>query len=211
MVISLILLAAITAAPLMIAEDAFARYQRHAGGSELNQAASISNSCLNPVSNSNTNDNMISNGNCGGTVSQQGRSGQASTPTTVQNANPTIEVQRSTTAPGLSATDTGNLTIILVCSFCNSNNAGGYIIQVTDGSGQQYVLDYSSTVSGKQSQSVNINTGLFQVEEFEVPTPGSSAPSFSGACSGEGEAPQVATGNIDAGQSVTCTITQNNL
>lgn len=30
-------------------------------------------------------------------MSQQGRSGQASTPTTVQNANPTIEVQRSTT------------------------------------------------------------------------------------------------------------------
>ncbi len=38
---------------------------------------------------------MISNSNCGGTVSQQGRLGQASTPTTVQNANPTIEVQRS--------------------------------------------------------------------------------------------------------------------
>lgn len=58
---------------------------------DINQAASVSNSCLNPVSNSNTNDNMISNGNCGGTVSQQGKSGQASTPITVQNANPTIE------------------------------------------------------------------------------------------------------------------------
>lgn len=41
---------------------------------------------------------MISNGNCGGTVSQQGKSGQSSTPTTVQNTNPTIEVQRSTSA-----------------------------------------------------------------------------------------------------------------
>ena len=40
---------------------------------------------------------MISNGNCGGTMSQQGRSGQASTPTTIQNANPNIEVQRATT------------------------------------------------------------------------------------------------------------------
>jgi hypothetical protein len=82
--------------PVMIAEDAFARYQRHTGG-DLSQAASITNSCLNPISNSNANDNMISNGNCGGTVSQQGKSGQASTPITVQNANPNIEVQRSTT------------------------------------------------------------------------------------------------------------------
>ena len=50
---------------------------------------------------------MISNGNCGGTVSQQGRSGQASTPTTVQNANPTIEVQRSTTTqPPITGTHT---------------------------------------------------------------------------------------------------------
>ena len=68
---------------------------KHSG--DVRQAASISNSCLNPVSSSNTNDNMISNGNCGGTVSQQGKSGQASTPTTVQNANPAVEVQRSTT------------------------------------------------------------------------------------------------------------------
>jgi hypothetical protein len=96
LIVSLVLLAIIVTTPVMIAEDAFARYQRHSG-SDLNQAASITNSCLNPVSNSNTNDNMISNGNCGGTVSQQGKSGQASTPTTVQNANPTIEVQRSTT------------------------------------------------------------------------------------------------------------------
>ena len=108
MVIPLVLLATLATTPIMITEDAFAsRYQRHTSGN-LNQAASISNSCLNPVSNSNTNDNMISNGNCGGTVSQQGRSGQTSNPTTVQNANPKIEVQRSTTtpAPGLGDTPT---------------------------------------------------------------------------------------------------------
>jgi hypothetical protein len=65
---------------------------------------------LNPVSNSNTNDNMISNGNCGGTVSQQGKSGQASSPITVQNANPIVEVQRTTTAqPPLTSTG-GNCT-----------------------------------------------------------------------------------------------------
>jgi hypothetical protein len=50
---------------------------------------------------------VISNGNCGGTISQQGSSGQDSTPTTVQNANPTIEVQRATTttqSPGVGLT-----------------------------------------------------------------------------------------------------------
>src|SRR5215467_2636988 len=109
MVIPLVLLATLATTPIMITEDAFAsRYQRHTSGN-LNQAASISNSCLNPVSNSNTNDNMISNGNCGGTVSQQGRSGQSSTPITVQNANPTIEVQRSTSQPPLTTTS-GNCT-----------------------------------------------------------------------------------------------------
>jgi hypothetical protein len=96
MVIPLILLVVMVTTPRMITEDVFAIYQRHTGASNLNQAASITNSCLNPVSNSNTNDNMISNGNCGGTISQQGKSGQASSPTTVQSASPSIEVQRST-------------------------------------------------------------------------------------------------------------------
>src|SRR5215813_562631 len=99
MVIPLVLLVVMVTTPRMITEDAFAIYQRHTGASNLNQAASITNTCLNPASNSNTNDNMISNGNCGGTLSQQGGSGQSSAPTTVQNANPNIEVQRSTTTP----------------------------------------------------------------------------------------------------------------
>jgi hypothetical protein len=106
----LILLVVIVIAPITVTEDAFASYERHTG--DLSQAASVSNSCLNPVSDSNTNSNMLSNGNCGGTVSQQGRSGQASTPTTVQNANPNIEVQRSTAAtaqPPLTTTR-GNCT-----------------------------------------------------------------------------------------------------
>lgn len=109
LIVPLILIAAIVTTPITIIEDAFARYERHTG--DLSQAASITNSCLNPISNSNTNDNMISNGNCGGTVSQQGKSGQASTPTTVQNANPTIEVQRSTaTAQPPLTTTRGNCT-----------------------------------------------------------------------------------------------------
>ena len=119
MVIPLVLLVVMVTTPRMITEDAFAIYQRHTGASNLNQAASITNSCLNPVSNSNTNDNMISNGNCGGTISQQGKSGQSSSPTTVQNANPNIEVQRSTTAqsPGLGS---GNGD----CIQCFTNNTG---------------------------------------------------------------------------------------
>ncbi|MGA7900760.1 MAG: hypothetical protein WCA39_18085 [Nitrososphaeraceae archaeon] len=108
--VPLILLGAvIVTTSVMITEVAFARNGKHSG--DVGQAVSISNSCLNPISNSNTNDNTISNGNCEGTVSQQGKSGQASTPTTVQNANPTIEVQRSTAAeqPPLTSTR-GNCT-----------------------------------------------------------------------------------------------------
>jgi hypothetical protein len=100
--IPLVLLATLATTPILLTQDSFARYQRHTGG-DLNQAASITNSCLNPVSNSNTINNMISNGNCGGTVSQQG----ASIPTTVQNANPTIEVQRSTSTAQPPLTTTG--------------------------------------------------------------------------------------------------------
>ena len=42
---------------------------------------------------------MVGVGNCGGTVSQQDESGQASAPITSQTANPTLEVQRSTQPP----------------------------------------------------------------------------------------------------------------
>jgi hypothetical protein len=41
-------------------DTAFARNERYV--KDINQAASVCNSCLNPVSNSNTNDKMISNG-----------------------------------------------------------------------------------------------------------------------------------------------------
>jgi hypothetical protein len=60
MVIPLILLAAvIVTTPITVTENAFARNVK-----DSNQAASVSNTCLNPVSNFNTNDNMISNANC---------------------------------------------------------------------------------------------------------------------------------------------------
>ena len=66
---------------------------------------SVSNDCLNPILDSNTIDNAIGVGNCGGTVSQQVESGQASAPITSQTANPTIELQRATTTqPPLTGT-----------------------------------------------------------------------------------------------------------
>ena len=75
----------------------------------LVKRAAVSNECLNPILDSNTIDNAVGVGNCGGTVSQQDESGQASAPITSQTANPAIELQRSTTTtppPGLGASMT---------------------------------------------------------------------------------------------------------
>ena len=89
----------------MITEDAFAR-ERYSGES-TSQAAAVSNECLNPILDSNAIDNLVGVGNCGGTVSQQDQSGQASVPVTSQTANPAIELQRATTTPpGLGASMT---------------------------------------------------------------------------------------------------------
>jgi hypothetical protein len=101
--IPLILLAATVAISTLITEDAFAKDGRYSGES-TSQAAAVSNECLNPIFDSNTIDNMVDVGNCGGTVSQQDESGQAGATTTHQTANPTIELQRATTTqPGLGA------------------------------------------------------------------------------------------------------------
>ena len=74
----------------------------------LVKAASVNNDCLNPLFDLNTIDNVVGVGNCGGTISQQDESGQASAPITSQTANPTLELQRSTTTsqPGLGAPTT---------------------------------------------------------------------------------------------------------
>jgi hypothetical protein len=98
--ISVLLLAAastVSATPSVITEDVFAKSGRYGTGDTTSQAASVNNECLNPILDSNTIDNMVDVGNCGGTVSQQDQSGQASAPITLQNANPTIELQRATT------------------------------------------------------------------------------------------------------------------
>ncbi|MGH9976075.1 MAG: hypothetical protein ACRD8Z_09620, partial [Nitrososphaeraceae archaeon] len=90
----------------VITEDAFARNGMYTGG-DASQAAAVNNDCLNPILDSNTIDNVVGVGNCGGTVSQQDESGQASAPLTHQTANPTIELQRATTSaqPGLGVTE----------------------------------------------------------------------------------------------------------
>jgi hypothetical protein len=75
------------------AENAFSREY------ENNQAASTSNSCLNPLFDSSTIEIASNTGNCGNTVSQQGEAGQASSPITLQTASPTIEVQAPPTEP----------------------------------------------------------------------------------------------------------------
>ena len=106
--IPVLLLAATVAISVTVSEDAFARDGRYSGDS-TSQAAAVSNDCLNPILDSNTIDNAVGVGNCGGTVSQQDESGQASAPITSQTANPAIELQRSTTTtppPGLGASMT---------------------------------------------------------------------------------------------------------
>ena len=73
--------------------------KRKVFGRQYKSSAAVSNECLNPILDSNTIDNAVGVGNCGGTVSQQDESGQASAPITHQTANPTLEVQRSTQPP----------------------------------------------------------------------------------------------------------------
>ena len=105
--IPILLLAAMVAISVIVSEDAFAR-ERYSGDS-TSQAAAVNNECLNPILDSNTIDNAVGVGNCGGTVSQQDESGQASAPITSQTANPDIELQRATTTtppPGLGASMT---------------------------------------------------------------------------------------------------------
>jgi hypothetical protein len=127
--IPLILLAATVAISVIVSEDAFARNGRYTG--DTSQATSISNECLNPILDSNTIDNMVGVGNCGGTVSQQDESGQAGAKATHQTANPTIELQRATTTqPPLTATPLEN------CAACfstlTSTEQAQFLLNVKD-------------------------------------------------------------------------------
>jgi hypothetical protein len=81
----------------LVSEDVLARNNGKYSSDTTSQAAAVDNSCLNPILDSNTIDNVVGVGNCGSTISQQDESGSASTPITHQTANPTIELQRATT------------------------------------------------------------------------------------------------------------------
>jgi hypothetical protein len=131
--IPLILLAATVAISALITEDAFARDGgRYSGGDGTSQAAAVSNECLNPILDSNSIDNMVGVGNCGGTVSQQDESGQAGATTTHQTASPTIELQRatSTTQPPLTATPVDNC--VACFSTLTTAEQAQFLINVKD-------------------------------------------------------------------------------
>jgi hypothetical protein len=99
MILIAIAAAATVAISVIISEEALA-------SESTSQAAAVDNTCLNPILESNEDiDNAVGVGNCGGTVSQQDESGQASAPITSQTANPAIELQRATTTqPPLTGT-----------------------------------------------------------------------------------------------------------
>jgi len=205
----LVLVAAIVTTPVMVSEDVFARYQRRTGG-DLSQAASVTNSCLNPVSNSNTNDNMINNGNCGGTISRQGGSGQSSSPTTVQNANPAIEVQRSTMTPTTQPPTTphpdssATLVVNFVCaaprgSTCDSS-AGQTNITITGNNPQPHTF----LISNGNSQSVTLGAGKYTVTDHTLLNPNDVGFAFD--CKSSVRSPLAANGTIAAGQTQRCGI-----
>jgi len=95
--IPLIILAATVLISILVSEDVLARNNGKYLGDTTSQAAAVDNSCLNPIIDSNTIDNVVGVGNCGSTISQQDESGSDSTPITHQTANPIIELQRATT------------------------------------------------------------------------------------------------------------------
>ena len=110
--IPVLLLAATVAVSVIVSEEAYAKDGRYSG--DTSQAAAVSNECLNPILDSNTIDNVVGVGNCGGTVSQQDESGSASAPITSQTANPAIELQRTTTSPPV----TGEPNPVTACQNC---------------------------------------------------------------------------------------------
>jgi hypothetical protein len=95
--IPLILLAATVAISGVVSEDVYARDYGRYSSDPTSQAAAVDNTCLNPILDSNTIDNVVGVGNCGSTISQQDESGSASSPITHQTADPTLELQRSAT------------------------------------------------------------------------------------------------------------------
>jgi|SRR5215467_3221831 hypothetical protein len=205
MVIPLVLLATLATAPIMITEDAFARYQRHTGSGNLNQAASITNSCLNPASNSNTNDNMINNGNCGGTISQQGKSEQASIPTTIQNANPNIEVQRSTsTQPPMTPNPDSSTTLQVSFACATGFGSCPSSVQANITIGGNNPQPRTFILTNGDIQPVTLGAGNYTVSELPLSNPNHVG--FSGNCKPSGGNALTANGTIAAGHTQHCSI-----
>jgi hypothetical protein len=155
-----LLLVATVAISALITEDAFARDGgRYSGGGDTGQAASVDNECLNPILDSNSIDNLVDVGNCAGTVSQQDESGQAGATTTHQTANPTIELQRSTTTPpsGLGSGDCEGCFPQSIEfaehfeAFINTLNTGDAFTQFNNGQGVSSVEEICQVLSGISS------------------------------------------------------------
>lgn len=107
--ITAVLIATVVISIIATSDNVFASY-------DVSQAASVSNSCLNPIFDSNAIDNVVGVANCGGTVPQQDESGQASASITHQITNPTIELQRATTTP--QSPVTGTPPTVEACERC---------------------------------------------------------------------------------------------
>jgi hypothetical protein len=155
---------------------------------------------------------MVGVGNCGGTVSQQDESGSASAPITHQTANPTIELQRSTTtttqSPGLGnpSPTNGTLTVRKLCSPDPGDPD-------CDGLGVPFEIRFGNTgngpigstnfalVGGGPNLTLSISPGTFLI--IEENTHGNMVV-FSSACNVQGILGQ---GRIMAGQNLACTIT----
>ena len=163
---------------------AYAKYGRNA--QEVDQAASASNSCLNPISDSNNIDNFYNIGNCGSTISQQGEDGQASSPITHQTANPSIQVQIGQPPTQPLTIETATLTVIkqVVCPDPAQQpcpDASEFIIDVSGNNANP-----SSFQGSADGTVVTLEEGDYNVDESQTPPNPVGLilqpPDFSGEC-----------------------------
>jgi hypothetical protein len=178
---------------------AHAKYGRNA--QEVNQAASLSNSCLNPLLDSNTIDNFNTIGNCGSTVSQQGEKGQSASPITLQTASPTIQVQSPQPPSEPPTKETAILKVVknIICppgseEICPNPSAFTMSIEGANPS----PVEFPGSSTGTEV-TIDANT-QYQVNEV-VP---SNPPGL--VFVGDSLSPEC-TGQLSPGETVTCTIT----
>jgi hypothetical protein len=212
--IPVMVLAATVLISFVITEDAFAR-ERYTGDS-TSQAAAVNNECLNPIVDSNTIDNAVGVGNCGGTVSQQDESGSATAPITHQTANPTIELQRATTTqPPPTTQPPGQGAPSLTFGSVQLNVDGLTCLGFDDPSTCPSISDLRFAVSSNlvsTTEASNLDILTFGVayniqlvgvgSNIAVTLRSNSDPSICSSVSGN---PNLITGNVPpAGSTVTC-------